>query len=64
MSFVHTCLHTGHSFVELKSSNGRIFCTLCGEFRGDEKEKVPWWPLSIMIIVAVVAKLTLSASAS
>jgi hypothetical protein len=36
MSIVHMCLQSGgHSFVELRSDNGRIFCTKCGEFRGD-----------------------------
>jgi hypothetical protein len=36
MSIVHICLQSGgHSFVELRSANGRIFCTKCGEFRGD-----------------------------
>jgi hypothetical protein len=36
MSIVHSCLQSGgHSFVELQSANGRIFCTKCGDFRGD-----------------------------
>jgi hypothetical protein len=36
MSIVHSCLQSGgHSFVELRSDNGRIFCTKCGDFRGD-----------------------------
>jgi hypothetical protein len=36
MSIVHVCLQSGgHSFVELQSANARIFCTKCGEFRGD-----------------------------
>jgi hypothetical protein len=36
MSIVHVCLQSGgHSFVELRSANGRIFSTKCGEFRGD-----------------------------
>jgi hypothetical protein len=39
MSIVHVCLQSGgHSFVELQSANGRIFCTKCGEFRGDNPD--------------------------
>jgi hypothetical protein len=35
INVTHICQQSGHSFIELQSNNGRIFCTRCGEFRGD-----------------------------